>query len=82
MVVVVVRNFERVANVKVVGVLYLNVCLVVGVVVVVVVLVDLWWWWKGWLDITGDGGIMLVVLMVMVMGFFKWYSMVVKISFL
>ena len=30
-------------SVLVVGVLYLSVCLVVGVVVVVV-LVDLWWW--------------------------------------
>ena len=52
----------------VVGVLYLSVCLVVGVVVVVV-LVDLWWWWQGWFDITGDGGILVVV--VMVMGFLK-----------
>ena len=58
----------------VVGVLYLSVCLVVGVVVVEV-LVDFWWWWQGWLDITGDGGIMVVVVMVMVMvmvmGFLK-----------
>ena len=39
----------------------------------VVVLVDLWRWWQGWLDINGDGGIMMVVLMVMVMvmGFLK-----------
>ena len=46
--------------------------MVVGVVVVVV-LVDLWWWWQGWLDITCDGGIMVVVVlvMVMVMGFLK-----------
>ena len=67
-VVVVVRNVLRAENVTVVGVLYLSVCLVVGVVVVVV-LVDLWWWWQGWLDITGDGGILVVV--VMVMGFLK-----------
>ena len=93
-VVVVVRNVVRAANVIVVGVLYLNVCFVVGVVVVLV-LVDMWWWWQGWLDITGDGGIMVVVMvMVMVIGFLKrhqkakislclygWYSVVVKISF-
>ena len=69
---VVVRNVVSAANAIVVGVLYLNVCLVVGVVVVVA-LVDLWWWWQGWLDITVDGGIMVIVLMVMVMvmGFLK-----------
>ena len=37
--------------------------------VVVLVLVDLWWWWQRWFDITGDGGILGVV--VMVMGFLK-----------
>ena len=36
---------------------------------VVLVLVDLWWWWQRWFDITGDGGILGVV--VMVMGFLK-----------
>ena len=47
----------------VVGVLYLSVCLVVGVVVVVLS-VDLWLWWEGWFYITGDGGILVVVVMV------------------
>ena len=54
----------------VVGVLHLSVCLVVGVVVVVV-LVDLWWWWQGRSGITGDGGIVGVVVVVMVMGILK-----------
>ena len=54
----------------VVGVLYLRVCLVVGVVVLVV-LVDLWWWGQGRLGITVDGGIMVVVVIVMVMGVLK-----------
>ena len=44
MVMVVVRAVVRVANVIVVGVLYLSVLLVVGSGVVVV-LVRLWWWW-------------------------------------
>ena len=90
---VVVRNVVRAANVIVVGVLYLNVCLVVGMVVVVV-LVELWRWWRGWLGTTGVGGVMVVVVMVMVMGvlsahpkpkislcLYGWYSMVGKISF-
>ena len=68
---VVVRNVVRAEKVIVVGVLYLSVCLVVGMVVVVV-LVELWWWWRGWLGITGDGGVMAVVVMVMVMGVLKW----------
>ena len=68
---VVVRNVVRAANVIVVGVLYLSVCLVVGMVVVVV-LVELWWWWRGWLGISGDGGVMVVVVMVMGMGGLKW----------
>ena len=50
----------------VLGVLYLSVYLVVGMVVVVV-LVELWWWWRVWLGVTGDGGITMVVVMVMVM---------------
>ena len=58
MIVVVVRNVVRAANVKVVGVLYFSVCLVVGVVVVVV-LFDLWCWWDngggGDGDSDGDG---------------------------
>ena len=47
MVVMLVMAVVRVANVIVVGVQYLSVCLVVGMVVVVV-LVELWWWWRGW----------------------------------
>ena len=47
----------------VVGVLYLNFCLVVWMVVVVV-FVGLWWWCWCWFCFVGDDGI-VVVLMVM-----------------
>ena len=53
----------------VVGLLFESVCLVVGMVVV---LVEFGWWWWGWLGITGDGGIILLVMMLMVMGVLKW----------
>ena len=61
MVLMVVMAVVRVANVIVVGVQYLSVCLVVGMVVVVV-FVELggdWWWW-----LLGIGGIVVVVMMV------------------
>ena len=28
------------------------------------VLVKLWWWWWGWLDIAGDGGKIVLAVMV------------------
>ena len=76
----------RLVNLIVVLVLHL----MVGMVVVVV-LVQLCWWWRGCLGITGDGGLMVVVVMGMVMGVLKWTPkgqyilvfiwLVVKISF-
>ena len=52
---VVVVTFVRVANVIVVGVLYLSVCLVEGMLVLVVLVV------VRWLGIFGNGGIMVVM---------------------
>ena len=75
---VVVRNSVRAANVIVVGVLYLSVCLVVGMAMVVV-LVEMWWWWGRWFGIIGDGGEMVVVVMAIVMSCLKWTPKAQKI---
>ena len=56
---VAVRAVVRVENVIVVKVIYLSFCSVVQMVVVVV-LVQMWCW--QWFGISGDGGIVMVVM--------------------
>ena len=60
----VVMAVVRVTNGNVLGLLYLSVCLVVGMEVGVVLMEmgeECWWWLS---DIGGDGGIVMVVMMV------------------